>query len=92
MVFSGCWPSNDTRHGGQTATGVAGWGPRGLVLEAEVVEQGGGLCELVAQPLSPLPWDLGAYRALEFELRGDGRRYKLAVACAVPTGCRPDRA
>ena len=77
--FSGWLALNDTVMGGNS-TGVCRVGPEGLVLEAEVVEQGGGFVSCRSPLFSP-PLDLGAYRALEFELRGDGRRYKLAVAC-----------
>ena len=51
------------------------------MLDAEVVVEGGGFVS-VRSPLFSPPLDLSAYRALRFELLGDGRRYKLAVACA----------
>jgi hypothetical protein len=54
---------------------------RGLELDAEVVEQGGGFVSCRSPVFSP-PLDLSAYRGLRLDLEGDGRRYKLAVACA----------
>jgi hypothetical protein len=78
--FSGWLALNDTIMGGRSS-GVCRIGPEGLVLEADVVEQGGGFVSCRSPLFSP-PLNLGAYRALQLELRGDGRRYKLAVACA----------
>ena len=78
--FSGWLALNDTIMGGRSS-GVCRVGPEGLVLEADVVEQGGGFVSCRSPLFSP-PLNLGAYRALQLELRGDGRRYKLAVACA----------
>jgi hypothetical protein len=78
--FSGWLALNDTIMGGRSS-GVCRVGPEGLVLEADVVEQGGGFVSCRSPLFSP-PLNLGDYRALQLELRGDGRRYKLAVACA----------
>ncbi|MCT0213879.1 MULTISPECIES: CIA30 family protein [unclassified Synechococcus] len=78
--FSGWLALNDTIMGG-SSSGACRVGPEGLVLEAEVVEQGGGFVSCRSPLFSP-PLDLGAYRSLQLEVRGDGRRYKLAVACA----------
>ena len=78
--FSGWLALNDTIMGGRSS-GVCRIGPEGLVLEADVVEQGGGFVSCRSPLFSP-PLNLGDYRALQLELRGDGRRYKLAVACA----------
>ncbi len=78
--FSGWLALNDTIMGG-SSSGVCRSGPDGLVLEAEVVEAGGGFVSCRSPLFSP-PLDLGAYRALQFDLGGDGRRYKLAVACS----------
>ena len=78
--FSGWLALNDTIIGGRSS-GVCRVGPEGLVLEADVVEQGGGFVSCRSPLFSP-PLNLGDYRALQLELRGDGRRYKLAVACA----------
>lgn len=78
--FSGWLALNDTIMGGRSS-GVCRSGPEGLVLEAEVIGQGGGFVSCRSPLFSP-PLDLGAYRALQLDLQGDGRRYKLAVACA----------
>jgi hypothetical protein len=82
--FSGWLALNDTIMGG-SSSGVCRSGPEGLVLEAEVIEAGGGFVSCRSPLFSP-PLDLGAYRALQLDVRGDGRRYKLAVACADRVG------
>jgi len=78
--FSGWHALNDTVMGGRSS-GVCRTTGQGLVLDAEVVESGGGFVSCRSPLFSP-PLDLSAYRALRFDLLGDGRRYKLAVACA----------
>ena len=78
--FSGWMALNDTIMGGRSS-GTCRTGPGGLVLEAEVVEAGGGFVSCRSPLFSP-PLNLGPYRALQLEVEGDGRRYKLAVACA----------
>jgi len=50
-----------------------------------VVEQGAVLIAMLVAAFLPSPGS-GCLRGLEFELRGDGRRYKLAVACADGLG------
>jgi hypothetical protein len=78
--FSGWHALNDTVMGGRS-TGVCTVSSRGLRLEAEVVEQGGGFVSCRSPIFSP-PLDLSGQTAFALELRGDGRHYKLAVACA----------
>jgi hypothetical protein len=78
--FSGWQSLNDTIMGGRSQ-GQCSVSSEGLVLEAEVVEQGGGFVSCRSPQFVP-PLDLSAYSALQLELLGDGRRYKLAVACA----------
>jgi hypothetical protein len=78
--FSGWHSLNDTIMGGRSQ-GQCSVSSEGLVLEAEVVEQGGGFVSCRSPQFVP-PLDLSAYSALQLELLGDGRRYKLAVACA----------
>ncbi|MEB3322799.1 MAG: CIA30 family protein [Synechococcaceae cyanobacterium] len=78
--FSGWHALNDTVMGGRSS-GACQATAGGLVLEAEVVEQGGGFVS-VRSPLFSPPLDLSPASALRLELVGDGRRYKLAVACA----------
>lgn len=78
--FGGWQSLNDTIMGGQSQ-GSCRSGSAGLVMEAEVIEQGGGFVSCRSPQFAP-PLDLSAYGALELELEGDGRRYKLAIACA----------
>lgn len=78
--FSGWSSLNDTIMGG-SSSGRCSAGPRGLVMESLVVEEGGGFVSCRSPQFVP-PLDLSAYGALVFELEGDGRRYKLAIACA----------
>lgn len=78
--FSGWHALNDTVMGGRS-TGHCSVTSRGLRLEAELVEQGGGLVSCRSPIFSP-PLDLSGQAAFELHLLGDGRHYKLAVACA----------
>lgn len=78
--FSGWHALNDTIMGGRSQ-GHCHTSSDGLELEAEVVAEGGGFVS-VRSPLFSPPLDLSGYSALQLELDADGRRYKLAVACA----------
>ncbi len=78
--FSGWHALNDTVMGGRSS-GRCTVSSHGLLLEAEVVEAGGGFVSCRSPVFSP-PLDLSGQRAFELELEGDGRHYKLAVACA----------
>ena len=78
--FSGWHALNDTIMGGRSQ-GTTSVSIEGLTLEAEVIETGGGFVS-VRSPLFSPPLDLLAYGGLQLDLLGDGRRYKLAVACA----------
>ncbi|KEF43471.1 MAG: epimerase [Cyanobium sp. CACIAM 14] len=78
--FSGWQALNDTVMGGRSS-GRCLVSSRGLRLEAEVVEAGGGFVSCRSPLFSP-PLDLSGHSAFELELHGDGRHYKLAVACA----------
>lgn len=80
--FSGWHALNDTIMGGRSS-GSCRVSSQGLVLDAEVVAEGGGFVSIRSPLFSP-PLDLSAASAFELVLRGDGRRYKLAVACADP--------
>ena len=77
--FNGWHALNDTVMGGRSS-GRCVTTTQGLVFDAEVVETGGGFVSCRSPLFSP-PLDLSTYRALRLELSGDGRRYKLAVAC-----------
>jgi hypothetical protein len=78
--FGGWSVLNDTIMGGRSS-GSCSAGSSGLVMESLVVEEGGGFVSCRSPEFVP-PLDLSAYGALELELEGDGRRYKLAIACA----------
>ncbi|MFM2158993.1 MAG: hypothetical protein RLZZ124_1467 [Cyanobacteriota bacterium] len=77
--FSGWQPLNDTIMGGRSQ-GTCSAGSDGLLMEAFVEPEGGGFVSCRSPVWAP-PLDLSAYGALELQLDGDGRRYKLAVAC-----------
>jgi hypothetical protein len=78
--FVGWHALNDTIMGGRSS-GQCCTGPGGLSFDAEVVEEGGGFVS-VRSPLFSPPLDLSAYSALRLDLAGEGRRFKMAVACA----------
>ncbi|MCP9850551.1 CIA30 family protein [Cyanobium sp. Morenito 9A2] len=82
--FSGWHALNDTVMGGQSSGGCTS-GSKGLVMDAEVVEAGGGFVSCRSPVFSP-PLDLSAYSGLQLDLRADGRRFKLALACADGLG------
>jgi hypothetical protein len=78
--FSGWHALNDTVMGGRS-TGATAVGPEGLRFDGEVVAEGGGFVSVRSPQFSP-PLDLSAARGLVLHLAGEGRRFKLAVACA----------
>ena len=78
--FSGWSTLNDTVMGGRRQGGCRTTS-EGLLLEAEVVAEGGGFVSCRSPRWQP-PLDLGNAQALELLLDGDGRRYKLAIALA----------
>lgn len=78
--FSGWQALNDTVMGGRSS-GSCRATNSGLILEADVVEAGGGFVSC-RSPLYAPPLNLSGYSALQLDLVGDGRRFKLAVACA----------
>jgi hypothetical protein len=82
--FSGWHALNDTIMGGRSS-GQCLVSSRGLLLQAEVIAEGGGFVSCRSPLFSP-PLDLTGYRTLRLDLVGDGRRYKLAVACADGLG------
>ncbi|MEY3928730.1 MAG: hypothetical protein RLZZ516_440 [Cyanobacteriota bacterium] len=77
--FAGWQPLNDTIMGGRSQ-GDCRSTSDGLALEAYVEPEGGGFVSC-RSPLYAPPLDLSAYGALRLVLDGDGRRYKLAIAC-----------
>lgn len=82
--FSGWHALNDTVMGGRSS-GSCRVSSQGLIFDGQVVEEGGGFISCRSPVFSP-PLDLSSFRALRLELRGDGRRYKLAVACGDGLG------
>ncbi len=78
--FAGWHSLNDTIMGGRSQ-GQCQAGSSGLVMTAEVVAEGGGFVSCRSPLFSP-PLDLSAQASLNLELEGDGRRYKLAIACS----------
>ena len=82
--FSGWQSLNDTVMGGRSQ-GQCSVSSAGLLMEADVVAEGGGFVSCRSPRWRP-PLDLAAASALALELNGDGRRYKLAVAVADLAG------
>jgi hypothetical protein len=78
--FAGWHSLNDTIMGGRSQ-GQCQSGSSGLVMNAEVVAEGGGFVSCRSPLFSP-PLDLSAQTGLQLEIEGDGRRYKLAIACS----------
>ncbi|MEB3239579.1 MAG: CIA30 family protein [Cyanobacteriota bacterium] len=78
--FSGWGTLNDTVMGGRSQGGCRTTS-EGLLLEAEVVAEGGGFVSCRSPRWQP-PLDLGNAQGFELLLDGDGRRYKLAIALA----------
>ena len=77
--FSGWQPLNDTIMGGRSS-GSCQASSEGLLMDAFVEPEGGGFVSCRSPQFTP-PLDLSSYGALQLELDGDGRRYKLALAC-----------
>ena len=74
------WASlNDTIMGGSSSAGCR-LSDQGLVLEGEVVSEGGGFVSCRSPVYRP-PLDLSAYTGLRLSLDGEGRSFKFAVAC-----------
>jgi hypothetical protein len=78
--FSGWSTLNDTVMGGRSQGGCRATS-EGLLMEAEVVAEGGGFVSCRSPRWQP-PLNLSEAQGLELLLEGDGRRYKLAVALA----------
>lgn len=77
--FSGWHSLNDPIMGGRSQ-GQCRIGPGGLTFVGEVVPEGGGFISCRSPLFSP-PLDLSAASGLEIEMEGEGRHFKLAVAC-----------
>lgn len=79
-AFQGWHALNDTVMGGRSR-GTCTTTAAGLHFDGEVVEEGGGFISLRSPLFSP-PLDLSEARGLELVIQGEGRRFKLALACA----------
>ena len=77
--FAGWQALNDTIMGGRSQ-GAVQISSDGLLLQAFVEPEGGGFVSCRSPVFDP-PLDLSTYGALELAVDGDGRRYKLAIAC-----------
>ena len=74
------WASlNDTIMGGRSRAGCRVTSD-GLLLEGELIEQGGGFVSCRSPRLQP-PLDLSPFSALTLELEGEGRTLKIALGC-----------
>ena len=74
------WTSlNDTIMGG-SSQGSCHLGSNGLVLEGQLVEEGGGFISCRSKVFE-LPLNLSNYRGVQIEVEGEGRTLKLAFAC-----------
>jgi len=78
--FGGWHALNDTIMGGRSS-GACQADSQGLQFDGLLVEQGGGFIS-VRSPLFSPPLDLTGYSGLQLALSGEGRRFKLALACA----------
>jgi hypothetical protein len=83
--FAGWHPLNDPIMGGRSSGQVQIHSDQGLIFVGEVVEQGGGFISARSPQLSP-PLDLSNAAGLQLEIAGEGRRFKLAMACSDGVG------
>ncbi|MEB3277279.1 MAG: CIA30 family protein [Cyanobacteriota bacterium] len=83
--FAGWHALNDPIMGGRSSGTVTVSSDQGLAFAGEVVEQGGGFISARSPLLSPA-LDLSDCSALQLDLAGEGRRFKLALACGDGLG------
>lgn len=83
--FAGWHALNDPIMGGRSSGQVRISSDEGLLFDGEVVEQGGGFIS-VRSPLFSPPLNLEASAGLALVIAGEGRRFKLAIACADGVG------
>ena len=74
------WKSlNDTIMGGSSIAKCRS-SERGLFLEGNLVEEGGGFVSC-RSPIFDKPFDLSKYSGLIIDVEGEGRTLKIAIAC-----------
>ena len=75
------WKSlNDTIMGGSSLAKCRS-SEKGLFLEGNLVEEGGGFVSC-RSPIFDKPFNLSKYSGLIFDVEGEGRTLKFAIACA----------
>ena len=84
VLFEGAafaeWSSlNDTIMGGRSKAGCR-LVSDGLLLEGELIEQGGGFVSCRSPRLEP-PLDLSPYSAIQLDVEAEGRTLKIALGC-----------
>ena len=84
VLFEGAafaeWSSlNDTIMGGRSKAGCRVVSD-GLLLEGELIEQGGGFVSCRSPRLQP-PLDLSPYSAIQLDVEAEGRTLKIALGC-----------
>lgn len=84
-AFAGWHALNDPIMGGRSSGSVTVNSSEGLCFDGEVVEQGGGFISARSPLLSP-PLDLSDAVGLQLDIAGEGRRFKLALACRDGVG------
>ena len=77
--FSGWHALNDTIMGGRSQ-GECRTGPDGLSFQGVLIADGGGFISCRSPLFSP-PLDLSGQKGIELVIGGEGRRFKLAIAC-----------
>ena len=83
--FSGWHALNDTVMGGRSQGQVKVSSMQGLLFDGDLIEQGGGFISVRSPQFSP-PLNLEGFTGLQLLIAGEGRRFKLAVACADGLG------
>ncbi|MCP9774574.1 CIA30 family protein [Cyanobium sp. WAJ14-Wanaka] len=82
--FSSWQALNDTVMGGRSS-GKCTVNPAGLEFNGTLVSEGGGFIS-ARSPLYSPPLDLSGYQGFKLEIKGEGRKFKLAVGCADGLG------
>lgn len=78
--FAGWDTLNDTIMGGSSQSRCSA-SSEGLRWQGQLISEGGGFISCRSPQWRP-PLDLSAFSGLTLQLLGDGRRYKIALACS----------